>query len=86
MRVTTYVLKEYCGKLSLIIPFTPSCLEQGTSILRITCHASNTLLFDTIALFVRIKLMCSPIRRLPSNRANGEAVFESSLNRYNNHE
>ena len=37
-----------------------------------------------IALFVRKLLMCSFIRRLPPNRANGVAVFEGSPIRYNN--
>ena len=42
------------------------------------------LLFSIIALSVRIELLCSSIRRLPPNRANGVAVFDSSLIRYNN--
>ena len=37
------------------------------------------LLFGTIALFVRIDLLYSSIRRLPPNRANGVAVFEGAL-------
>ena len=35
------------------------------------------LLFNTIALFVRIELLCSFIRRLPSNEANEVAVIDS---------
>ena len=34
------------------------------------------LVFSAIALFVRIELLCSSIRRLPPNRADGVAVFE----------
>ena len=41
------------------------------------------LLFGTIALFVRIELLCSSILRLPPNRANGIAVFKGSPIRYN---
>ena len=37
-----------------------------------------------IALFVRTELLCSSIRRLPPNRANGIPVFEGSPIRYNN--
>ena len=37
------------------------------------------LLYGMIALFVRKELLCSSIRRLLPNRANGEAVFEGSL-------
>ena len=36
-----------------------------------------------IALFVQIELLCSVIRRLSPNRANGVAVFEGSPIRYN---
>ena len=41
------------------------------------------VLFSTIALFVRIELLCSSIRRLPPNRAIRVAVFEGSPIRYN---
>ena len=37
------------------------------------------LLFSTIALFIKIELLCNSIRRIPPNRANGVAVFEGSL-------
>ena len=42
------------------------------------------LLFGAIALFVQIALLCSSVCRLPSNSANGVAVFEGSQIRYNN--
>ena len=42
------------------------------------------LLFGAIALFVQIALLCSSVCRLPSNSANGVAVFEGSPMRYNN--
>ena len=41
------------------------------------------LLFSTIAIFVRIELLCNSIRRLPPNRANGVAVLEDSPIWYN---
>ena len=41
------------------------------------------LLFSTIALFVRIELLCSSIRMPPPNRDNRVAVFEGSAIRYN---
>ena len=41
------------------------------------------LLFSTTTLFVRTELLCSSIRRLPSNRTNSVAVFEGSPFRYN---
>ena len=41
------------------------------------------LLFSTTALFVRIELLYSSIRRLPPNRAYGVAVSEGSPIRYN---
>ena len=41
------------------------------------------LLFSTVALFVRTELLCSPIRKLPPNRAVGVAVLECSPIRYN---
>ena len=37
------------------------------------------LLFSTLTLIVLIELLCSCIRRLLPNRANGVAVFESSI-------
>ena len=40
------------------------------------------LLFSMIALFVRMELMCSSIRRLHANTANVVAVFEGSPIRY----
>ena len=42
------------------------------------------LVFSAIALVVCIELLCSSIRRLPPNRADGVAVFEGSPIRYNN--
>ena len=51
--------------------------------LRIQLLFSMIALFVPIALFVRIELLCSCIRRLPPNRANGVAVFEGSPIRYN---
>ena len=45
--------------------------------LRIQLH------FSTIAEFVRIELLCSSVRSLPSNRANGLTVFEGRPIRYN---
>ena len=41
------------------------------------------LLFSMIAVFVRIELLYSSIRRLPRKRANGVDVFEGSPIRYN---
>ena len=44
------------------------------------------LFFNTIAVFgenLRIELLCSSIRRLSPNRANGVAVFEGIPIRYN---
>ena len=41
------------------------------------------LLFGITALFVRIELLCSSVRRLPPNKANGVAVFEENPIRYN---
>ena len=41
------------------------------------------LLFSTIAIFVRIELLCNSIRRLPPKRAYGVAVLEDSPIRYN---
>ena len=55
----------------------------GGSIRRKTCLASHILLLSMIALFVRIELLFSSIRRLPLNRANREALFEGSPIRYN---
>ena len=40
------------------------------------------LLISMIALFIGIVLLCSPICRLPPNRANGVAVFVGSSIRY----
>ena len=42
------------------------------------------LLSSAVALFVRIELLCSSVRRLPQNRANRVAVFEGNPIRYNN--
>ena len=41
------------------------------------------LLFSKIALFVRIKLLCSYIRRLPLNRANGVELTAINPSAYN---
>ena len=41
------------------------------------------LLSNMIALFVRIELLCSSIRRLPSNRAKRVAIFEGGPIEYN---
>ena len=43
------------------------------------CSECNYILFSMITLIVRIELLCSSIRRLPPNRANGVAIFEGSL-------
>ena len=37
-----------------------------------------SLHLGTMALFVQIEFLCSSICTLPSNRANGVAVFEDS--------
>ena len=41
------------------------------------------LLFSKIALFVRIKLLCSYIRRLPPSRANGVELTAIKPSAYN---
>ena len=73
--------------LSVYLSVRLSCLITK---LRVAVFGENhvmhriQLLFSTIALFMRIELLCSSIRRLPPSRANGVAVFGSSLIRNNN--
>ena len=44
------------------------------------------LFFSTLALFIRIELLCSCILRLPPNRADEAAVFEASPIGTTNHD
>ena len=43
------------------------------------------IFFSTIALFIRMNLLCSSICRLPPNGANGVAVFEGRAMQYSVH-
>ena len=62
--ITRYVCSTLCF-LSIGLP------SQGSSVRRITFHARIQLFLNMMALFVRIELLCSSVRRRPPNIANG---------------